>query len=379
MKIGVDIRSLQEKQKSGVGEFTYNLLSAIFKIDAQNEYHLFSNASTIDHIDLPPRCGARVFHKHFKYPNKYLNLRFKFLDSPKIDKLLEQKLDVFVFPNINFYSLSPGIKKVLIIHDLSFKVYPEFYSPKGRLWHYLINAKKCCDRADKIVAVSRNTRNDLIKLFNISPEKITHIYPGISPDFVKVENWERLNQIKEKYSLPEHFIFYLGTLEPRKNIISLINSFENLKQRTDLPHELVLAGSLGYKSEKIFKKIKTSPLANQIKYIGYAADTEKPALYTLAGLFVYPSFYEGFGFPPVEAICCGTPTIASHTGSLSEVLGDYAPILVNPYNENELTTAMEKLIKSPELKNYFLESSVKIRAQYSWDKTAEDFLKFIQK
>jgi glycosyltransferase involved in cell wall biosynthesis len=291
---------------------------------------------------------------------------------------LGQGLDIFIFPNINFYSLSADIKKILIVHDLSFEIFPKFYSPKGRLWHWMINARTCCQEADKIIAVSQNTKNDLINLFKLPPKKISVIYPGLSEKFTRAEDWQELKRIKQKYSLPDNFIFYLGTLEPRKNLIALIKAFEKLKQKTDLPHKLVLAGAKGHDSEKNLQAFNKSSFANQMKYIGYVTAEEKPALYSLADLFVYPSFYEGFGFPPLEALACGTPTLTSSAGSLGEVLGAYTPILANPYNVNELALGMKKLLQSQKFKKHFLENADQIQKRYSWSETAKEFLNLIK-
>lgn len=373
MNIGIDIRSLQEKQKSGVGEFTYRLLAALFKIDRENNYYLFSNAGRGNKPELPAVGNAKVSAQHFNYPNKLLNFGFRFFKTPKIDKLINDKIDVFIFPNINFYALSPNIKKILIVHDLSFKIFPEFFSTKGRLWHSLLNARRFCQSADKIVCVSQNTKNDLSDYFKLPGEKINAIYPGISEKFRPVTEFARLEKIKNKYSLPNNFILYLGTVELRKNIFSLIQAFGMLKNKFSLPHSLILAGARGYESEKILKYALQSKSADHIKYIGYVPEDEKPALYSLAKIFVYPSYYEGFGFPPLEAMCCGTPTVASHAGSLSEVLSEFHPIFINPYNVSELAHAMAAALKNP-----ILCERDKILRKYPWQKTAGQVLEIIK-
>jgi len=367
MKIGIDIRSLQDKQKSGVGEYTFGLLAALFKIDRQNEYYPFSNARNIKQVDIPESNGAKVSHKHFQYSNKYLNFKFKFFNKPKIDKLLGVDLDAFIFPNINFYSLSQGIKKILVVHDLSYELYPSFYSPKSRLWHKMINAKKFCREADKIVAVSENTKNDIINVFNIPEEKVITIYPGISDSMRPVTDRAKLAEVKEKYNLPSKFILYLGTIEPRKNIRGLMQAFDILKTKSDLPHKLVIAGAKGYKSEKILKK------DYKIQYIDYVVAEDKPALYTLADLFVYPSFYEGFGFPPLEALSCGTPVVASHAGSLGEVLGK-AALLVNPHNASEIADGMINILQDEATKKIFIEQAHGVLEKYSWEQNARRWL-----
>lgn len=362
MKIGFDIRPLQEARKSGVGEYTYELLAALFKINDSNEYFLFSNAKNIDRVDIPSHQNAKVTHHHFKFPNKLLNFRFKFFNSPKIDRLIGEKLDAFIFPNINFYSLSSGIRKILVIHDLSYEIFPEFYSAKGRLWHKIINAKKFCNDADQIITVSQNTKKDVQNIFRINEDKIKVIYPGIPNRF---SGEASTSGLKEKYDLPEKFILFLGTIEPRKNITGLINAFDEIKSK--IPHDLVIAGSKGFHANKILSK-----LGERMHYIDYVEDADKPGLYKMADIFVFPSFYEGFGFPPLEAIASRTPIIASHTGSLSEVLGKNA-ILINPYNTAEISESIKYLVRNPDPEKQFIEN----KKLYNWEDAAREFLRLI--
>jgi len=255
--------------------------------------------------------------------------------------------------------LSEGIKKILVVHDLSYEIFPEFYSSKGRLWHKAIDAKKFCEDADQIVTVSQNTKKDVQNIFGISEEKVKTIYPGVSNRFTTDAD---VMGLREKYNLPEKFILFLGTIEPRKNIVGLIQAFKKIK--SDIPHDLVISGSKGYLANKIL-----SDLDERMHYIDYVDDADKPGLYKLADIFAFPSFYEGFGFPPLEAMAAGTPVVASHTGSLSEVLGNNA-LLINPYNPTEISEAIKSLVKNPELGQEFLTN----KKSYSWEDTAREFL-----
>jgi len=254
MKIGVDIRPLQETKKSGVGELTYELLAALFRIDRENEYFLFSNTRHGLLPQIPPAGEARVTHIHKRFSNKILNFRFRFFHAPKIDRLIGEKLDAFIFPNINFYALSPGIDKYLIIHDLSFEIFPDFFSNKGRLWHKMVHTKNFCREADRIVAVSKNTKNDLIHLYNIPPEKISVIYPCIS-ERLKIPADSNLKKtVKDKYRLPEKFILYLGNIEARKNIVGLVQTCKALRQKGIIDHELIVGGASPFAENKKFFK-----------------------------------------------------------------------------------------------------------------------------
>ncbi|MDD4995222.1 MAG: glycosyltransferase family 1 protein [Patescibacteria group bacterium] len=361
MKIGIDARPLQERKRSGVGEYTWHLLDAIFKIDRENDYYIFSNAKNLAAVPLP-EGGSNIHDKHFRFPNKTLNLYFKSFCAPRIDSLIGEKLDAFIFPNLNFYALSAGIKKILVVHDLSFSINPGFFSPKSRAWHWAVNAKKMCHAADAITAVSENTKRDLISIFGIPEEKISVIYPGVAR---MVYDRASLDRVREKYNLPEKFILYLGAVESRKNLPALIRAFKIMKKNSGLTHELVVAGPRGWGADKI-------------RTIDYVDPNDKAALYALAGLFAYPSFYEGFGFPPLEAMSAGTPVVASHAGSLPEVLED-AAVFANPDNPAELAAAMETALTDETLRQNLRNRSAEILKKYSWDKAGQEMLALIKK
>src|SRR3989339_240667 len=299
-QIGIDIRALMSPVRTGVGEYTYELLNAIFKIDKTNQYFLFYNSYKDVSQHIPKWTQENVHYIHTKWPNKLYNASIKLFGIPKINKI---KLDYFFSPNFNFTNLSTNTKSVLTVHDLFFEFFPHFFSFKQRLWHWAINPKRQCEKADIIITPSENTKRDIVDIYHISPEKIKVIYPGISclPESTYPET---KNKLQQKYNLPHKFILFLGTVEPRKNIIGLIEAFEQLC-KTTLNYSLVIAGHKGWNDNKIYKKIALSPVKEKIKLIGSVDAADKPALYTISDLFVYPSFYEGFGFPVAEAFACG--------------------------------------------------------------------------
>ncbi len=375
MKIGIDIRTLMDAQYSGVSEYVYNLVKNLLEQDKDNEYILFYNSFRNVDNRIPKFKGNYKIVKT-RYPNKIFNfLLQKFLKYPKIDKILG--VDVFVAPNIGFYALSKECKKILTIHDLSFLRYPEFFSWKRRLWHRVVNVKKQVKQFDKIVAVSENTANDLIDLCGIDEKKVKVIYSGIPDNYeLQITNYE-LEKAKDTYSLPEKFILYLGTIEPRKNIRSIIQAYNKLR---DARYEmrdtrLVLAGGKGWKSKNIYSECEKSKYKDDIIFTGYVNNEDKPALYNLAEMFVYPSFYEGFGFPPLESMVCGTPVLTSFSSSLPEIVGD-AGIMIDPYNINDLTKAMEELLIDKDLKNSLKEKGFKQSRKFDWKETARKYLEF---
>lgn len=378
MQIGIDIRTLMDTKYSGVPEYTLNLLEEIFKLDKKNSYKLFYNSGRDVSDRMPKFVGDNVKIISTRYPNKlFNNVMQKILSTPKINQFLG--VDLFFMPNIGFISLSSQCRKIITIHDLSFCRYPEFYSLKRRLWHRIINIKKLLENFDTIVAVSKNTKRDIIELCNVPEEKIKIIYPGVSRQCRQIENDNTQNihfaSVRKKYNLPEKFILYLGTLEPRKNVEGIINAYNKLRSREPKlkNYQLIIAGGQGWKSRNIFKVHQKSKYKNDIKFLGYVDHGDKAELYNLADVFVYPSFYEGFGFPLLEAMACGCPIVTSSVSSLPEVV-DNAAIMINPYNVSEIAEAITIILKNNELKQGLVEKGLKIVKKFTWEKTANGYL-----
>ena len=360
-----------------VEKYTIALLRELFESNQEDEYVLFFNAwrknipdfSWIGHY---PHVTLRVFH----FPNKLLNLSLWYFGFPKLDVLIGGT-DVFFLPNLNFVAVSSGTKLVVTTHDLSFELFPETFSWKQRFWHFLVDFRRLVARADKVIAVSQSTKDDLVEKYRVAGEKIAVIPSGIDTRFRKMDrNDPELLRIKEKYHLPYRFILYLGTFEPRKNIISLVRSYDGLLVSGNpafQKYDLVLAGTPGWKCDDVFAAREQSPYKERILLPGFIADEDKVALYNLASVFVYPSFYEGFGFPPLEAISCGVPVITSHSSSLPEVVGS-AGILIDPYQPNELYLALEAVLTDQELAKSFEAKGFFQAKQFSWKQVAASTL-----
>ncbi len=374
MNIGIDIRPLMIKNKTGVGEYTFELLSSIFTEDKYNQYFLFSNSSKEIHNKFFSWDQPNIHYIHTRYPNKILNfaLAFGLLD---INKLLPEKIDHWYSPNLNFLSLDKNTKHTLTIHDISYEIFPEFYTFKQRIWHKIINPKKQCLLANTIVVPSENTKRDLVDYYQIDKEKIKVVYPGISPLFNLTEAQLKIQKtiIQKKYDLPENFILFLGSIEPRKNLLGLIKAFEKLPKEITDKFYLIIAGGSGWKNKNIYDYANRSKLRDHIKFLGYVAQADKPALYSLANLFVFPSFYEGFGFPVIEAMKIGTPVITSNCSSLPEIAKN-STYFINPNNFSDLSLAIKTLITNPKLYEQYLKRGLQTASNYSWKNSAKDHL-----
>jgi glycosyltransferase involved in cell wall biosynthesis len=353
MKILIDIRLLSKGVSSGISGYTKELLDKIFELDKENEYWLFYNgfrrySLPIDWLNLE---NVNILERSI--PNKLLDLSLRFFNRPRIDKRI--KPDLIFSPHFNILA-STETPRIITIHDLSFMHFAKFFSVKQRLWHWLQNYRSQIQLAQKIIVVSEFCKRDVIDLLQIPEEKISVVYSGIksgggfgfnsgvNSGFYRLDQKDlRRLSIQRKFGLNEKFILYLGALESRKNIIALIRAFSILKAKADFAdYQLVLAGRAGYGAKKIIKEANQCGFINDIKFLSNVADDERVILYNLANVFVYPSVFEGFGFPPLEAQACGTPVIVSNRTSLAEIIGS-SGLYFNPWRPDELAEQIKKI------------------------------------
>ncbi|MFA5124316.1 MAG: glycosyltransferase family 1 protein [Patescibacteria group bacterium] len=362
MKIIFDGRCLLDAKYSGVSWYAHNLSRHLRLIDNGHDWLLFANSSqAVDLSDL----GYQT--KIFRYPNKLLNLSLGSTGRPKLDKLCGGA-EAFFAPNLNFISVADSCRLIIAVHDLSFLIHPEFFTFRQQWWHKLILASGVLNRADTIIADSESTKRDLVDLLALPVEKIKTVYLGVGEKYQQEIPAEELRAVKEKYDLPDKFLLFVSSLEPRKNLLGVLKALEKIPET-----QLVIAGAGGWKNQKELKAIKSN---ERIKMIGYVPEADKPALYRLARALVYPSFYEGFGLPILEAMASGCPVIAGNNSSQGEVLADCG-LLVDPYDINSITEAMSELWRNNEL-GAELSSRGRERAKmFGWDKTAEETLKSI--
>ncbi|MEI7497738.1 MAG: glycosyltransferase family 1 protein [Candidatus Falkowbacteria bacterium] len=379
MRIGIDATPLLDKQYSGVSELTYQLLKNIIPQDQDNTYVLFCNSRhklPVNFNELT-RLGAKVETTH--YPSKVFNyILQKRLGYPKLDK--RTNADIFYSPHFNFGAILKATPAIMTVHDVSFLHYPEFFSWRKNVWHRQLDIIPLLQKQNRLVAVSEQTKQDVIRMCQIDAEKISVVYPGINSLYLNnATSQNDKDAIVEKYHLPKKFIYTLGTIEPRKNIDGLILAYEALREKyQDLSeYHLVIAGASGWKNSAIYQTWEKSKFKNQIHFLGYVPLEDKLGLYQLATIFVYLSYYEGFGFPPLEAMASGTPVVSSYAGSLAEVLAD-AALLVDPYNHLDATEAMATMLQSESVRQIYIERGLNQAKQFNWKNTALKYLEIFK-
>lgn len=232
--------------------------------------------------------------------------------------------------------------------------------------------------ADKIIAVSESTAHDLTDIYGVDFSKISVIYSGLSQDFRSTIPQKKLQRVKGKYALPDRFVLSLSTIEPRKNVYGIIKAYELFRGEYTKSSEfkLVIAGKPGWLYRDIFQAIKESKYKGDIRYIGFIDDSDKPAFYKLSSLFVYPSIYEGFGFPVLEAMAAGTPVVTSACSSLPEVVED-AALLVDPLKISDIAWLMKEVLCDQKLSDFLTKKGLLQAQKFSWQKCAEETLEIL--
>lgn len=251
------------------------------------------------------------------------------------------------------------ISQVVTIHDLAFMRFPKTLT-KQRYYYQKFFSSLSAHQASQIITVSESTKQDIITFFKVKAEKIHVVYPAIDPFFKKLsssEEIEHLQSFKEEEHITYPFLLFMGTLEPRKNLITLISAYDQLRRENLIPQHLVIAGSKGWLYESIFTEVRNRGLAEYIHFPGFVPTEKQIFWYNAADVFVYPSLYEGFGLPVAEALACGVPTITSNVSSLPEIAGD-AAVTVDPHDIDSLAQAMLRCVGDSKLRNTLQEAAL---------------------
>ncbi|MDD5109589.1 MAG: glycosyltransferase family 1 protein [Patescibacteria group bacterium] len=370
MNIGVDIRCLAERYRTGVGEYTWNLLRRLPRLLPGERFTYFCNAAKP--VRLPELAAENVQIRLGRIPSKAFNISVRLLGRPQLDVLCGA--DAVFLPSLQSVALRRSAKLIVTIHDLSFERYPEFFSPKARLWHRLVNPRWLCQRADAIFATSEHTRMEVVEYYRIPPERITVTPLGVDESFFSRADSAGRAAVRQRYQLPQRYVLTVGNLEPRKNIASVIAAFDRLQPDADL----VIVGRAVWNVETLRRLAQKSRLRQRMHFLGYVDAADRPTLYQMAAAFVYPSYYEGFGLPALEAMSSGVPVVAAGTTSLPEVVGD-GGLLIDPYDVNDLAAALETILQDTRVRSRCIERGLARARQFTWEETARRSARAISK
>lgn len=348
LKIAIDASRTTVARLTGTEHYSLQLIRHLIEINEAHQLHLYFRDEP--EADLFPN-QRNVTQHVIPFPRAWTHLRFA-------RQLFQDQPDVTFVPAHTLPFIFPG-RAVATVHDLGFKYFPEAHPPNQR--HYLnLTTQYSANRARIVLADSQATAKDLAWFYGVRPEKTRVVYPGIDP--LEIGD---IDAVRAKYNLPEHYFLFIGTLQPRKNIARLVGAFDLWrKQNPTEKISLVLAGGQGW----LYDPSWTANIPN-ITLTGYIDEADKGTLYAGAVALVFPSLYEGFGFPVLEAMGCGTPVIASNTSSLPELVGD-AGLLVDPLNIESIATAMTQIVSDEALRGDFIQRGKTQVEQFTWDAAA---------
>jgi glycosyltransferase involved in cell wall biosynthesis len=359
MHVGIDCR-LPYYRMGGISRYSIQLIRALSQLPGEDRFTVFSSRK--DSADYIPAGDGRFIAKKLWTPSHHRLEKWAMAIE-----LLPQKIHVFHSPDF-IPPASRAFRRIITVHDLTFLHYPEFLTRESRRY-YADQIQWAVKTADHIAADSEATRQDLIALLGVSEEKVTTIHLAAEPIHTIDYNPIAIEQTLDKYDLTKDFILSVGTLEPRKNIPTLLRAYHRILQDHRIDRLLVLVGSKGWIYDDIFREINKLGLTARVRHLESVSDMELAHLYRAAGVLAFPSHYEGFGLPVLEAMHAGCPVIASHRGSLIELVGD-AGIMLDPDDIGSWVMALESVLTDSSLTNRLAEAGRQRAAQFSWLKTA---------
>ncbi len=374
LKIVVDATPLLPKP-SGVGFYVYNLIHSLYTLSSKESFELgivyqpslknwflgnlsfpklLENYSNLYLLPLP----VRVLNLLAAFPNPLLSYFEEGFGHPSI----------FHGTNYAVYPCQKSLK-AMSIYDITFIKYPDYVNSIVRT--YTERVKQSLKWTDLVITISESSKKDIVEYLNVDPDRIyvTPLASRYYPSYLDKHPVDRLASTVN-YNFSQPYILFVSTIEPRKNIIALISAFNQLKQKHKIDQHLILIGQKGWKYEKIFAEIERSPWKDHIHHLNYLSDEEVALFYSKADVFVYPSHYEGFGLPVLEAMTLGAPVVTSHTSSLPEVAGD-AALLIDPNDASHLAEAMLRVISDSQLRQELIEKGKNRSKLFSWEKTAQ--------
>jgi glycosyltransferase involved in cell wall biosynthesis len=372
--IAIDARVLTVGQASGIREYTEQLLTHMLPLDGSLKFKVFTAGAGA----LPPaswRELPQVSEHNIATSGRLLLMRTLLTGRPRIDRLVGGADAVF-FPHFLLGATARGVRRIMTWHDLSYELFPQYLSMSRIIWHRLqMRPQFQAHSADALIAVSHATASDLEREYRIPSERIHVVHSGIAPDIRRVDPLAAARWRADR-GIPEQYVLMLGTREPRKNIEGGIAAWSAARARSGADIPLVIAGPSGWLEPDIRRCVRSAQDRERLFVIGSVPAADRALLMSGALALLYPSFMEGFGFPPLEAMACGVPVVASANSSIAEVCGD-AALLVSPYRVSSIATALMELLTDRALAGRLVSRGYERAARYSWDKTAQRTLSVI--
>jgi len=318
-----------------------------------------------------PRSTLRLPYrqKRSRLPTYKPSVRILWEQLLQPAQLLAEGISLLHSP-LNVQPLFLPCKGVVTVMDLSFIVYPESLKPLQRVYQRVF-ARLSAHRAARLITISASTARDVAQFFGVPANKTTVVFPGVDAAYRPIRDESVLARFRAHHNLPERFMLFVGTLEPRKNLTTLLQAYAQFRQRTRTEYKLVLAGGKGWLYQPIFATVEELGLQTDVIFPGFVAEDELPLWYNTADVFVYPSLYEGFGLPPLEAMACGRPVVVADTSSLPEVVGD-AALRIDPRQPDEWAAALVRVCNDASLQADLAGRALERAREFSWTRMARE-------
>jgi glycosyltransferase involved in cell wall biosynthesis len=356
VKIGIDCHTIGSRI-GGNESYTLNLVRALTRLDARNQYRLYvtHDAAELAGLAAPHVTLVAIAPRH-PVVRIAVSLPLELARHP-VDVLHVQ----YIPPP---FGRTPVVN---MVHDLAHIHYPQFFA-RREVWRQKLLLPRAVRRAAKVLTVSRHCQEDIVRTFGIPADRVVVTHPGVNDAFHPIAR-EEVQATLTQYGIHSPYFLYVGNIQPRKNLTGLLDAFAIVKRRDRLPHRLVIVGKAAWLYSDVFARVRELDLARDVTFTGYVPTEHLPALYSGATALVFPSFFEGFGSPPVEAMRCGAPVIASNRPAFPEILGD-AALLVNPAESAEIARAIAEIARDAELRETLIARGLERAARYRWEDTA---------
>ncbi len=373
MRIGIDARSLSVAQPEGMHVYALNVIKRLARLDSNIECVLYSDRPVAQPIrqSLGAGYSVRVLTPKWFWPQTRLTLEF-YKPSTRRD------FDVFYFPtqSMSFYCPRPT---VAAIHDLAFLKLPDYFTAWNRFVLSKLTTNFTVRRATKLIAVSEQTKQDVIDAYGVRPDKIEVIHHGFDSQLYYQRSQAETDEVTSRYHVRQPYLIYVGTLQKRKNISRLIEAFAWLKQTRQIPHQLVIVGKKGWLYQDVFQSVKRHSVESDVIFTGYAPIQDVPALVSGAGAFVLPSLSEGFGLPVIEAMAAGAPVVVSKAPALPEIASSAAQYIEDPLDPKSIGQAIWTVIGDSNRQNALRQAGFKRAKDFSWMVCAQATLDVIKR
>jgi glycosyltransferase involved in cell wall biosynthesis len=368
MILAFDVSYIQ-RERTGLGRYATELLEALLRVEGDNQYKLHGWSSSLDHHWLRGVRNANVSLHCSSIPGAVKRIYWNRLRFPPLERFIGE---FDVFQSIDpFLPPTKGKKTIATVHDVGAIRFPQWFEKNVLRWNRYI--EHSLRSATAVIVPSLSTKADVMEYYQIGIERLAVIRPPVNPIFRPVHSTEHDSSVRIKHGLLSPFVLFVGTLEPRKNIVALLKAFELFRRRGQFDLDLVVVGRRGWMFQEILETIKNSPVRQSIHYLDFISDEELAGLYRICEFFVYPSHYEGHGSPVVEAMASGKAVITSNTSSLKEI-AEGSALLVDPHSLEELAQAMHSLLEDSELRNRLCQLGLRNARRFSHESAANALL-----